>query len=47
MNVIQLYTHSPLRNFTYLIGNTDRQYWCIDPFDGQVVADKLHELDAS
>ena len=47
MNIIQLYTNSPLRNFTYLIGNADRQYWCIDPLDGQVVANKLRDLDAS
>lgn len=47
MNVIQIYTHSPLRNFSYLIGNDQQQYWCIDPFDGQVIADKLTELDAT
>lgn len=47
MNVIQLYTHSPLRNFSYLIGNDQHQYWCIDPFDGQVMADKLAELRGS
>lgn len=47
MNIIQLYTHSPLRNFSYLIGNDQQQYWCIDPFDGQVIADKLTELGAT
>lgn len=44
MNVIQLYTHSPLRNFTYLIGNDQQQFWCIDPFDGKIIADKLAKL---
>lgn len=47
MNVIQLYTHSPLRNFTYLIGNDQQQYWCVDPFDGRAVADKLAQLGGS
>lgn len=41
MHVIQLFTGSPLRNFTYLIGNQNNQYWCIDPFDGGAIADQI------
>ena len=41
MHIIQIYTHSPLRNFSYLIGNADNEYWCIDPFDGAAIAAEL------
>ena len=47
MIVEQIYTHSHLRNFTYLIGNAQQQYWCIDPFDGEQIAQWLTERGAS
>lgn len=38
--VIQLYTHSSLRNFTYLIEG-EKGFYCIDPFDAGQVMEKL------
>lgn len=38
--VIQLYTHSSLRNFTYLVEG-ESGFYCIDPFDAAQVLEKL------
>ncbi len=38
--VIQLYTHSSLRNFTYLVEGSDG-FYCIDPFDAAQVLENL------
>jgi hydroxyacylglutathione hydrolase len=38
--VIQLYTHSSLRNFTYLVEG-QQGFYCIDPFDAAQVLDHL------
>jgi hydroxyacylglutathione hydrolase len=38
--VIQLYTHSSLRNFTYLVEG-EGGFYCIDPFDAAQVLEKL------
>ena len=41
MRVEQIYTSSPLRNFTYLVSTANGSLYCIDPWDGQQV---IHHL---
>lgn len=46
MLVHQIYTHSSLRNFSYLLVNEETQEAvCIDPFDGQQIENELADRD--
>jgi hydroxyacylglutathione hydrolase len=44
MKVHQIYTKSPLRNFTYVIEGDQGHCYVIDPFDGQACLDYISEL---
>ncbi|MCP4911744.1 MAG: MBL fold metallo-hydrolase [Oligoflexia bacterium] len=46
MIVHQYYTESQLRNFTYLLEDEDKKFWCVDPFDALQVKKWLKELGA-
>ena len=39
MNVIQIYTQSKLRNFTYIVEGENKHQFIIDPWDGQACMD--------
>ena len=41
MVVRQIFTGSPLRNYTYLVGNVQSGFYCIDPWDGEQVIEHL------
>ena len=44
MQIKQVYTHSPLRNFSYFIISEDgKEVFCIDPFDAAQVEDVLYK----
>ena len=40
-NVYQIYTDSPLRNYTYLVETSGGEFYCIDPWDAQQVVHRL------
>lgn len=44
MLVHQIYTFSPLRNFSYLIERADNKAICVDPFDAKQVIDYARDL---
>ena len=44
MKVHQIYTNSPLRNFSYVIEGNQGHCYIIDPFDGQACLDYVKEL---
>ena len=41
MKVQQIFTHSPYRNYTYLVGGGQGGFYCIDPWDGAQVVKAL------
>ena len=41
MIVRQIFTDSPYRNYTYLLGNGQGGFYCIDPWDGAQVQEQL------
>ena len=41
MRVRQIFTDSPLRNYTYLVENVQGGFYCIDPWDGTQVIQHL------
>lgn len=43
MQVAQIYTRSPLRNFNYIIHDGSEAI-CVDPFDGKKIAAQLHAM---
>lgn len=48
MLIEQIYSHSPLRNFSYLIyDRVGKQAVVIDPFDAHQIHNRLHELGLS
>ena len=47
MKVHQIYTHSFLRNFTYLIEDGQGSIYCIDPYSEQLVLDYLEDMDGT
>lgn len=44
MKVHQIYTNSPLRNFTYVIEGSQGHCYVIDPFDGKACLDYIAQL---
>ena len=44
MKIHQIYTNSPLRNFTYLVEDSVEGVYCIDPFDGEEVFNSIQNL---
>ena len=50
MQILQIYTHSPLRNFSYLVYSEEtKEAFCIDPFDASQIKEQLekHHLKLS
>jgi len=46
MQIIQIYTHSPLRNFSYLVYSEEtKDAFCIDPFDALQIKTNLEQLN--
>lgn len=43
MRIEQIFTNSPLRNYTYLIAGEDGSVYCLDPWDGEQVVEVLGE----
>jgi len=44
MKVHQIFTNSPLRNFTYVIEGANKHCMVIDPYDGEKVLEYIHQL---
>jgi hydroxyacylglutathione hydrolase len=44
IKIHQIYTHSPLRNFSYLIETSKRDLYCIDPFDAEQMIDEIARI---
>ncbi len=42
MKVHQIFTNSPLRNFTYLVEGKQGHFIAIDPWDGELVLNEVH-----
>jgi hydroxyacylglutathione hydrolase len=47
MKVHQIYTESPLRNFTYLIDDGQGSIYCIDPYSEELVLDYLNNIEGT
>jgi len=46
MQILQIYTHSPLRNFSYLVYSEEtKEAFCIDPFDASQIKEQLEKHD--
>lgn len=46
MQIVQIYTNSPLRNFSYLIySEKTKETYCIDPFDALQIKEYLERLN--
>lgn len=43
MIIKQIYTGSPLKNYSYLIGNDQLEFYCLDPFDGHAMFEAIEQ----